>query len=397
MTGSVPPMPKTVVFALLAGLTLKVLLILTALGSNDVMYFLRFAEEIREHGSTQIYVDDLYYNHPPLISAWLQLVLWLSGGDHVWFARLIHVPAILADVASVLFVWRLTRHQALAMLVGLHPVLIMVSGFHGNNDPVLAACVLGAAWLVLEKRKPYAAAVVIGLAINIKLVPILAVPAFFFALPLRVGVPFGLIAVGVGASGYVWHVLQVPDAMLRNVFGYAGSHRVWGFAKQFSIYDAVGRYVLFGGIIAVTAFNARRLRQDRVASLKTGLALTFLTFLVVTPGFGIQYLAWLAAPSVLLGGWFPWAYAAAAGWFQFRVYTWWSQGFPWYYANSDLMHEWRGSNAVVDTAVWALLCFALTFHLARIANIFPKPRRTAGLPSHKATGSPDLRGSEAAR
>jgi hypothetical protein len=61
---------------------------------------------------------------------------------------------------------------------------------------------------------------------------------------------------------------------------------------------------------------------------------SLLLFLLVTPGFGIQYLYWVTPWVVALG-----ARAAAllyitSGVFMFATYTYWSGGLPWWFADS---------------------------------------------------------------
>jgi len=59
-----------------------------------------------------------------------------------------------------------------------------------------------------------------------------------------------------------------------------------------------------------------------------------ISFFVFTPGFAVQYLAWIVAPAVFLSIWLALYVNLVSGIYLFEVYTYWSGGFPWYYANS---------------------------------------------------------------
>jgi hypothetical protein len=60
----------------------------------------------------------------------------------------------------------------------------------------------------------------------------------------------------------------------------------------------------------------------------------FFLFLAATSGFGVQYLAWLVPWAVGLGVAPAALYYATSGIFLFLVYDYWSQGMPWFIADS---------------------------------------------------------------
>ena len=55
----------------------------------------------------------------------------------------------------------------------------MVSGFHGNTDPVMVMFLVLAAHMCLKER-PILAGLFLALSCQIKIVPLLFVPIFFF-------------------------------------------------------------------------------------------------------------------------------------------------------------------------------------------------------------------------
>src|SRR5207244_8376913 len=64
-------------------------------------------------------------------------------------------------------------------LFALSPVSLMVSGFHGNTDPVMVMLLVCAVWMCLRNR-PVLAGLFFALSCQIKIVPLLFLPAFVF-------------------------------------------------------------------------------------------------------------------------------------------------------------------------------------------------------------------------
>jgi hypothetical protein len=84
-------------------------------------------------------------------------------------------------------------------------------------------------------------------------------------------------------------------------------------------------------------------------------AVTAFLFLAFSPGFGIQYLAWLVPWAVAAGTAATALYYATGGVFAFLVYTYWSGGLPWYFADArPVSPEWWPPPIVV----FELLCWA---------------------------------------
>ena len=98
------------------------------------------------------------------------------------------------------------------------------------------------------------------------------------------------------------------------------------------------------------------------------LAFAFLAF---SPGFGVQYLAWLV-PWIAGAALAPaWAFTLTGAMFLGLVYTFWCQGvpfevgdpdwrhavfwrdgLPWNFANADSLGEWRGPIVPIEIACW---------------------------------------------
>jgi hypothetical protein len=82
-------------------------------------------------------------------------------------------------------------------------------------------------------------------------------------------------------------------------------------------------------------------------------------FLAVTPGFGVQYLAWLV-PWVVGGGRSATLmYYTASGLFLVVVYDFWAQEFPWRLADSVAVGNWRGWIIGLELVCWAAVLVVL--------------------------------------
>jgi glycosyltransferase involved in cell wall biosynthesis len=265
----------------------------------------------------------------------------------------------------------------------------MVSGFHGNTDPIFVFLVLLGAYFLLIRGSWPAAALCIGLSINIKIVPLIIIPAFFFWIatwPRRIGF---LIVVGlITLAGFGYHLSVSFSDLWRNIFSYGGIIGIWGLGRIWMYvrgafpqaiqpwFPVLARYVMFG-LISLLAFLKGRESLPKIGNQWAGndqqrsqylletIGWAFLIFLVAAPGFGVQYLSWLVGPGIFLGIVGLSLYTVIASIFLFRVYTFWSGGFPWYFANSDVRGQWVGIDRTLDMILWLLLVGWVSFLLTR--------------------------------
>ena len=179
-----------VVVALVASL-FKIGIALSTLGTNDVIAFYQFAKAIEIHGLTWTYEHSILFNHPPLVGYFLQGLAWL---DHQPFFRqndltfpfLLRLPGIIADFGVVLLVLSVVREYPhlrpprwALLLFAASPVSIMVSGFHGNTDPILVLFLVLASVMALRDR-PLLCGLFLALSCQVKIIPLLLLPIFFF-------------------------------------------------------------------------------------------------------------------------------------------------------------------------------------------------------------------------
>ncbi|HEX7830360.1 MAG TPA: glycosyltransferase 87 family protein [Thermoanaerobaculia bacterium] len=204
----------------------------------------------------------------------------------------------------------------------LNPVTIILSAYHGNIDPVMAAMMLWS--LDLRWRdKPIASGLAIGLAIAMKPTALLALPVLLIP-PRRKG------NIALGATGILFPIaICVPFAMTDPTFGrflltYSGMYGNWGVSMLFrqsenvakQLFDApeivrnilyalnealqsVGKYLLALILVDWLIHLTRRWRIDSFEKNAAAMAATYLVFYVFATGFGPQYLCF-AVPFLLI-------------------------------------------------------------------------------------------------
>jgi hypothetical protein len=270
-----PRIPRAVLATALAALALKLFLAATTIGTNDVRAFWYFLQEYRGSGAILLYEKDSEFNHPPFVIHWLQALRWihLTTGLPPWFC--VRFPAILADFGTVMVLARLfaprlaERSVRLGLLlVAAAPASVMISGFHGNNDPVVMFFVL-LSILVLVRGKPaWLAGLAMGMAVNLKVVPLAFWPAFFLWLPSwRKRAEYFGAAIGLVVLASSPTIFQAPALLARKVLGYSSSYGLWGISRILEsspaldplsrAFESGGRFVLAGSLLALAVWMNR--------------------------------------------------------------------------------------------------------------------------------------------
>lgn len=331
--------PLVVLAAALSFLSKLYLALFTA-GTLDAASFADHLAKIEQLGGVGAYqvrgVFNNPFNSPPFIIHFLKALGWLASQTTLPFAFWLRLPCILADVGSLFLVWKiLARSPArqgddvawLLVLLALSPVSIIISGFHGNTDPLMIFFVLLSAYL-LETRaddggsgRVLLAAIAYGLALNFKVAPLIFAPAIWFYLPhIKKRVAYFAVAALVFLTGSLPYILYDPLTIARSVFGYGSIYGHWGWtylaAKLFpaslqfarpphdvvgahAVAAALGKWLLLALIFAAALlFNRRR---DNKPPLMLQLGFVAALFLFLTPGFGSQYLSWLVPFVIFLG------------------------------------------------------------------------------------------------
>ncbi|HEX2971265.1 MAG TPA: glycosyltransferase 87 family protein [Tepidisphaeraceae bacterium] len=378
----------------------KLWLALRTYGSNDVLYWERFLQGYRDLGGVELYRQHWLFNHPPFMIHVLRAMGWLTSVTGIWFPFWLRLPAILADLGSLLLVYKLAgfgeesdgrEHPPLRggakrdghkerarwvalMLMAASPISIMVSGFHGNTDPVMIFFVLLSIYLIERKWPVGLAGVAMGMGLSIKVVPVIFLPAIVLYLPswrrrieyvAAVGATFALVSLP--------YIVQDPLIVAKKVLGYGSLYGHWGLSRVLTWmppgwgwldagFERYGRY----GVVAIVIAAAFWMnRQSRRPALFAQCGLIMFLFMTLSPGFGIQYVAWLVPWVVGLGTGACVLCYATTGVFQFLVYTYWSQGLPWYFADSDHVRDWKGYIVNFEVACWVAVVVVLVMFLRR--------------------------------
>ncbi|MFQ5519822.1 MAG: glycosyltransferase family 39 protein [Candidatus Methylomirabilia bacterium] len=358
------------------GLLLRIQLALSTDGTNDVTTWCAFADAIQEKGIFSIYgitewvgVPGLRFNHSPPIAWALALVPAIQELTHQGCPLLIRLPASVADFVTTILVWKLVAHhwgaqRALisSALIALNPVLILLSGFHGNTDPVFLSFLVGSLLALSRGRIPLAA-LCYGMALNVKIVPIILFP-FMTLWPSskRDRVRFGLWAAVAVGIGWLPHLLSTPIDLFQQIFPYAGWKGAWGLSEiVYGSYQPAPRFalegMLFAPVILAAGYILAQPLPERAEPARS-LSQLFIILLALTPGFGVQYLAWLVPFLALVSVRLSVAYAALAGSFLYLTYLHWSGGDALGYANVwnvPAQQLWTTPGLILKWLTWLFL------------------------------------------
>lgn len=382
--------PRLVVLLLaFAALLAKLYCAATTIGTSDVAFFHEFARTIHEQGLLAMYRATPFFNHTPLVGWFSAAAYALCDGEKPSFVFYLRLPAIFADLFAVLALLWLREKTgrpawwALAIFAA-SPVAFMVSGYHGNVDSVMALGVLLAA-LACAAGRPALCGLALGLACNIKIIPLLLAPVFFFLWWQRGrALRFAAPAVATVLLGWSYPLLTIPAIFLKSVLGYGSIWGVWGVTYALRMTDLPAlrgialaqttpaqaaimlglKMIIVLGVLAL----AWRRRKAALPEVFATLALAWAVFFVFAPGFGAQYLVWLA-PCFLVASerWYA-ALTAASSVALFVFYNSISHGMPW--RQGFTVHSIAGQWAPWLVLPWLVLVLFLVAPLVR-ANRAP--------------------------
>lgn len=385
------------VVALAAGTLLRLVQTATSLGSLDALMWFRWVELVERTGILRSYLYSELMNHPPLALVVARAVNAAGAAFGLEFNDSFRIVQAMADIGTALLLVRIARRleaknaHAAAMMFFLSPAAIFISGFHCNSDPLMVMLLAAAVLMVLEQR-PLSAGVLLALSVGIKIVPLLAGPLLLLALRgTRARALFLLAAAATSALIFVPGFVVSGPLFLKQVFGYTGMTTGWGwnlvagYTGKWTGWRGLAeamRYLSFVTIAALAALWIRELRGGRAilpvvsagASKRTGriacppqaVGITYLIVLFFAPGFGVQYLFWIL----------PWlafvlprraalALHGLVSAFAFTVYTVWSDGWPWWFADGSSSPAAAQMTANVGLVVWVAIGAAALFALRR--------------------------------
>jgi hypothetical protein len=336
---------------------------LTALRADGAAALYRTGVTINEGGGVEYWQ---VFNHPPFMFHLLAGWGWLADVSGLPLRFWLRLSCAAADLASfclllgILRKGRIPFHPAVLLLVAASPVSLMISGFHGNTDPIMVALILLSLYL-LQIGPCWLAGMALGMAVNIKIVPLLFLPAILLFLRGRKAVGFAAGLAAVCATGSLPLLAQDPTLIAAQVFGYSPVPGGWGLATIAStigrsaglaVYTYIGKPLMLAALAMASVWMNHRERRPRPL-VQCGF-LAFLTVAII-PGFGVQYLAWVVPWACLLSVREAILFHASAGTFLFLYYTRSSGGFPWYLANS--VNQQRSLALLcANLACWGVIC-----------------------------------------
>lgn len=369
------PWERRFAVALCVGLALRVGLIICSHGSNDMVTWAYFADTIRDHGLWFAYENLPLFNHPPLMGWMASALRQLAQFIGLEFRIVYKLPMLGADLVSLVLlakIWtrqtwlpratprRVTILAALAIF-SCNPISILVTAFHGNTDSLCAMFGLLAAYFHSRGRWSLAG-LALAASVNVKIVGVMWAPALFFLCPKPKDAANLVAGFCAGMLPFALPMWFCPSAFIENVFQYNSSIDYWGiqvvtlkFYQQYPdiavaalAYRSTGRYVILAVIIACALWSRfRGFSAFQAAAASMGI------FLIMTPGFGVQYLVWvvpvLAGASLVRSALWGATGGAFIGWVY---YSYLIDVFPWRSFHNRPMDEpiW-----VVGVIAWFVL------------------------------------------
>jgi hypothetical protein len=192
----------------------------------DILRYRRVATHVLDV-SWNPYLAPRLYPYPPLW-VWVEAACeWLARQSGLSFAVLVKLPVLAAElgIVALLVRWGAERGGAARWapwIYALHPVAVLISGFHGQFDSLALLMVLLAV-RASEKGRHDAAALTLAAGIALKSFPVLVVPIFLLRMTGNAArIRFLALALGPVALLLIPYVAHDAEAVARELFGYGG-------------------------------------------------------------------------------------------------------------------------------------------------------------------------------
>jgi uncharacterized membrane protein YuzA (DUF378 family) len=361
----------------LGGAAARLWLWWVSLGTNDVTSWYEYAESIAANGLAETYRNVQLFNHPPLIGLYA-MQSWRWSGEDLWtFAHLIKIPGLMGEALILWALWRFADPKASAAYAWL-PAAILISGFHGNTDCLYAALVLVAV-IAFDRQRYFLAGLLLAASLNVKLLSLVLLPLVLIGTPNRRALLRLIAGLAIGAAPFVAPALAAGHSMYRNMVLYNSNAVNWGLiailnqcvgipvlgnwaAATKDVYMVAGRCVILAAVTGVALRAKSRSSRPMAEQAALGAAL----FLLLTPGFGVQYVIFVAPllclvdmPQALRWGWVSGLFVGVVYW-TFRV----AAAHPTSLIESDFpLHAW-----VIGLAAWAILLHFVWRHSKSSVN-----------------------------
>jgi hypothetical protein len=388
---------RWVIVAAALAFVVKISLAWNTYGTNDVIFWERDLAKIQHDGGLALYRDgaQIYwngawvrtepFNQPPFLIHLLRGWGAMADASGLPMRFWLRLTSVLADIGSLALVWSISKasklyiHPLALGLVALSPVSIMVAGFHGNTDPLMVSLLLLSVYLIETGRGEWLAGAAFGMAMNIKIVPMIFAPVLLLYLPtMRRRAGFVVAAGGIFVAASLPYLAQEPLLIIHRVFGYGSGVGRWGIPRLIHLYlpqAAFAAYVAAGKLFALSTVLAASVWiycGNRKPALFLQCGFVAFLFLFVTSGFGVQYLAWLVPWCAALAPRQTWFFYFASAVYVLALYTLWSWGFPWYLANAldtTFSPAQKGFVFLLETICWISVGFTACVFYRKLRSL----------------------------
>jgi hypothetical protein len=360
-----------VIAVALVSLAVKAYCAVTTFGSGDVSIVCHFGRAIDANGLDNLYRTERLFNHPPLMGSFFWLLYSVSSaissigvcGVPKALPVLLRLPSVICDLLAVLILLKIRERTGrpsvgALLLFAASPAAFMVSGFHGNTDSIMVCILLAAAYCCIDENA-VACGVLLGLCCNIKIIPLLVTPVFFFYWLHRgprkaiwFSVAFGFLCL----AGWSAALIGSPGQFFRNVLCYPSFAGAWGVTFGYAIaadyfhlappgrspFEGVP-WLLTGlkvGIVAGVIMIGWMRRKLDGMGLIGSIALSWICFMILAPGFIPYYLIWLAPFLACYSTVWYVIVTLASSVYLFVYYNTMSHGMPWNVADLSTSPTW---------------------------------------------------------
>jgi hypothetical protein len=289
---------------------------------NDVRLYFRQTALLVARGQDPVrHMPGREWNFLPLMP-YVHLLELKTGLPWVYAVK---IAPIAADVIIVWLVSRLARSggESRALQYALNPVSLFVVSLHGQVEPIALALGLGG-MLLAARGRWFGGGLLLGAAIAAKTWPALLVLAILplaelrrdFRLLVRLLAGTAVVPLAVLGSGMILLDSQLSE--LAHVVTYTSYVGYWGWASLLQLNGVPGivgmasRVGRLGSLLTAAAAAAVVVLLRRLDMQGRSLAVLSV-FLIVTAGFGTQYLLWPVPLLIALGSWSRIPYALVAG------------------------------------------------------------------------------------
>lgn len=361
-----------------AGLVARVVLAGISEGSNDVEIWRDWATLLGDQTLTQMYSNAEEFNHPPLMAYWALAALRLESAGFLRFSIWLKLPSLIAEGITSYLLWRIWRpagqliSAAAVALFAWNLDSILVSGFHANTDALCAMLCLASA-LGIDRGNFFRGGLALAAALNVKLLPLVLVPALLLQARTRRQIVDFLAALGLGTLPFLPFVISAWAGFYRHVMSYNSTLEKWGIVLLFKVakripgfeeigahlvdlYHQAGRLLIMASCVILGAYGRRRgWSAYRVAFL------CLATVLILAPGFGVQYTVYVVP--VLFAISLPQAatYSLVSGFFILSVYL--SFALPGFPLRSHFTGRFSHFSSALGLVTWIVLTTIVVWHL----------------------------------